>query len=67
MGGLRTGRWSRKRLRNTAQVDNNSFDTIAFAFNLRLKTLHFVAIERVGDILLLTSAKGAYFLKGKDC
>lgn len=51
-GRVRTRRWSGQRLSNTAQIDDDSLDTVAFALDLGLKTLHFVAIERVGDILL---------------
>ena len=36
---------------NTAKVDNDGLDTVAFAFNLRLDTLHFVTVEGIGDIL----------------
>ena len=64
---MRTRGWSRKRLRNTAQIDDDSLDTIAFAFDLRLKTLHLITIERVGDILLCKSANGALVVEGKDC
>lgn len=34
----------------TAQIHNDRLDTIALPFNLRLKTLHLVAVEGVGDI-----------------
>lgn len=50
-GRVRTRRWSRQRLSNTAQIDDDSFDTVAFAFDLGLKALHLVAIEGVGNIL----------------
>jgi hypothetical protein len=36
---------------NAAEVGNDGFDTVTFAFNLGLETLHLVAVEGVGDIL----------------
>jgi hypothetical protein len=39
-----------ERLGNAGQVDNNGFDTVSFAFNLCLETLHLVAIEGVADV-----------------
>lgn len=45
-----TGRGTSQRLSHAAQIDNDSFDTVALAFNLRLETLHFVAVEGIGDI-----------------
>lgn len=65
-GRVHTRWWSREGLRNAAQIDDDGFDTVAFAFDLGLKTLHFVAIKRVGDILLRELAKGGQFLEGKD-
>ena len=43
--------WSAQGLGDTAQVDDDCLDTIPFAFDLGLKTLHFVTIEGIGDIL----------------
>jgi len=34
-----------------AQVDHYSLDTVSFAFNLGLETLHLVAVELILDIL----------------
>lgn len=45
-----TGRRSGQRVGNAGQVGNNGFDTVALALNLRLKALHLVAVEGVGDI-----------------
>jgi len=36
---------------NTAEIGNDSLDAVAFALNLRLDTLHLVAVEGIGDIL----------------
>ena len=44
--GTRTG----KRLSNTAQVDNNSLDTVALAFDLGLDLFHLITIEGVRDV-----------------
>lgn len=66
-GRVLTRWWARQGLRNTAQIDDDSLDTVAFAFDLGLKTLHFVAIERVGDILLWKLAKCKQVQEGKDC
>jgi len=45
-----TGRGTSQRLSHAAQIDNDSLDTVTLAFNLRLETLHFVAVEGIGDI-----------------
>jgi len=45
------GRRAFQRLRNAAEVRDNSFDSVALSFNLGLQALHFVAVEGVGDIL----------------
>ena len=45
-----TGRGTSQRLSHAAQIDNDSLDTVTLAFDLRLETLHFVAVEGVGDI-----------------
>ena len=37
-------------LSNAVEVDNDSLDAVALAFNLGLEALHLVAIEGVGDI-----------------
>ena len=50
-----TRRRPRKALSDAAQVDNNGLDAVAFAFNLRLKLLHLVAVEGIGDILRQSS------------
>lgn len=41
---------------NTAEVDDDSLDTISFAFDFGLDALHLVAVEWVGDILELVSS-----------
>ena len=48
---VHTGRWSTQGLCNAAQVHNNSLDSVAFALNLRLETLHFVTIKGIRNIL----------------
>ena len=51
---------------NAAQIDDDSLDTVAFTFNLGLKTFHLIAIKRVGDILLWQSANHAQVGEAKD-
>ena len=58
-GRVRTRRGSRQRLGDTAQIDDDSLDTVAFAFNFGLETFHLVAIEGIGDILSWMLANGA--------
>ena len=36
---------------NAAEVCNHGFNAVAFAFDLGLQTLHFVAVEGVGNVL----------------
>ena len=36
---------------HAAEVDDDGLDTVAFALNLGLQPLHFVAVKGVGDIL----------------
>jgi hypothetical protein len=47
--GWRTG----KRLSDTAQVDDDGFDTVSFALNLGLKSFHFIPVEGIGDVLFV--------------
>jgi len=35
---------------NTAQVDDDTLDSVSLSFNLRLERLHLVTIERIGDV-----------------
>ena len=63
---MRTRGWSRQRLSNTAEIDDDGLDTVAFAFDLGQEALHLVAIERVGDILPWWLAKWADASTGKD-
>ena len=44
-------------LRDTAEVCNDSFDAVALALNFGLQALHLVAVERVGDILLISVSR----------
>jgi len=39
-----------ERIRNAAQVDDDTLDSVSFSFNLGLKRLHLVTIERVADV-----------------
>ena len=59
---VRTRRWSGQRLSHAAQIDNDSLDTVAFAFDFGQETLHLVAIEGIGDILPCKLAKSARVL-----
>lgn len=34
-----------------AEIDNDGFDTVAFALNLGLQLFHLVAVEGIRDIL----------------
>lgn len=45
-----TGRIAAQGMSYTAQVHDDRLDTITLPFNLRLKTLHLVAVEGIGDI-----------------
>ena len=52
-------RWrSTERGSNTAEIDNDSLDTVALALNLGLETLHLVAVKRVGNVLSCVLASG---------
>ena len=42
-------------MRNTAEVCDDSLDTVAFAFDLGNKAFHFVTVKRIGDILEIVS------------
>lgn len=55
-----TGRGTAEGGGNAAQICHNGLDSIAFAFDLRLETFHFVAVERVGDILRRVSKMEAF-------
>ena len=46
------GSWAAQGCSDVAQVDDDSLDPVALAFNFGLQTLHFVAIERIRNILL---------------
>jgi len=35
---------------NTAEVDNDRFDTVTLPFNLGLKTFHFITVEGISNI-----------------
>lgn len=50
-----TCRWAFQGVGNTAEIDHDSLDTIAFALNLRLEPLHLITVEWVLDILFLVS------------
>lgn len=54
---LHTGWWPAQRVGDTAKVDNDGLDTVAFSFNLGLQPLHLVAVEGVGDILFPVLAR----------
>ena len=64
-GRVRTRRRSGQRLSNTAQIHDDSLDTVAFAFDLGLKALHLVAVEGIGDILSGRSANSSHFSGGE--
>jgi hypothetical protein len=48
--GELTGWRAGQGLSNTAQVDDDGLDAVAFALDLGLQALHLVAVERIGDI-----------------
>jgi len=50
--------WSSKGFGNICHVDNDSFDTIAFAFNLGQKPRHFIAVERIRNISVNVESHG---------
>jgi len=37
---------------DTAQIDDNSLDTVAFTLNLGLNLLHLVAVKRIRIVLI---------------
>lgn len=36
---------------HATEVDDDGLDTVAFALNLGLQLLHFIAVKGIGDIL----------------
>ena len=36
---------------DTAEIDNNSLDTVALSFHFRLQLLHLITVKGVGNIL----------------
>ena len=57
---LHTSWWTGKGLGDATEIDDDGLNTVAFAFNLGLQALHLVAVERVGDILILVSVGSRY-------
>ena len=53
------GSGARQGLSNAAEVDNDRFDTVAFAFNLGLESLHLVTIE--GILHIAADIDGSHF------
>lgn len=55
MARRRTVRRTSQLISDVAQIDDNGLDTVSLALDLGLETLHFVTVERVGDILSCVS------------